>query len=103
MEKPPTRIPMLLSAFVCPGAGQFMQRRWLAGAVFSSGFLSGFIWLMVLAAGIISDFYRMGFEFETFEPTPVSPTAFIAPLALCGGFYLANLIDIAFGKQKAPR
>ena len=33
------RVPLILSAFFCPGAGQFMQRRWIAAVFFSVTFL----------------------------------------------------------------
>ena len=95
-----SRIPLLLSAFACPGAGQFMQRRWLAGIIFAAGFLWGFFWLMVLAMGIITDFYKMAFEFETYEPTPVSPIAFIAPVAIATVFYLISLFDVFIAQQR---
>ena len=30
MQKKPSVLPVILSAFVCPGAGQLAQRRWAA-------------------------------------------------------------------------
>ena len=29
------RTPMMLSAFIYPGAGQFLQKRWIAGTLYS--------------------------------------------------------------------
>jgi hypothetical protein len=29
------RTPMMLSAFIYPGAGQFLQKRWIAGGLYS--------------------------------------------------------------------
>ncbi len=98
--KPTSRIPILLSAFICPGAGQFIQRRWIAGTVFAAGFLWGFCWVMVLAAGNIIDYYRLGFEFGTYEPDPTSPLAFVAPLAIAMVFYLVNLFDVLVAQQR---
>ena len=92
--KGPSRIPILLSAFACPGAGQFMQKRWVAGVVFVSGFLVGFFWAMVLAIGNIVDYYRMAFDFD-YEPDPSSPKAFIAPVLLSLVFYVINLFDVS--------
>ena len=77
-----------------------MQRRWLAGLIFAAGFLWGFFWLMVLAMGIITDFYKMAFEFETHEPNPVSPTAFITPVAISAVFYLISLFDVFIAQQR---
>jgi len=77
-----------------------MQRRWRAGIIFAAGFLWGFCWLMVLAMGIIIDFYKLAFEFETHEPNPVSPTAFIAPVAISTVFYLISLFDVSVAQQR---
>lgn len=46
MEKP-TRTAMMLSAVMAPGAGQFVQRRWLAGAFFLITFLICLVCLLV--------------------------------------------------------
>lgn len=98
-----SRLPVLLSAFVCPGAGQFLQKRWKSGTLFASGFLIGFIWLMVLAIGIIIDFYRMAFEFETYEPVIPNLFAFIAPIAISGLFFIGGLIDVVVAQQHIAR
>ena len=90
-----SRIPILLSGFACPGAGQFMQKRWVAGVVFVSGFLVGFFWVMVLAIGNIVDYYRMAFDFDGPAPDPSSPKAFIAPLLIALVFYVINLFDVS--------
>ena len=67
------------------------------------GFLWGFIWLMLVAGKIIISFYRMGFEFETYEPEPVKLSAFIAPLATASLFYLVNLFDVVIAQQRITR
>ena len=80
-----------------------MQRRWVAGLVFAAGFLWGFCWLMLVAGKIIIDFYRMGFEFETYEPATPNIMAFVPPLAIAGGFYLVNLFDVLIAQQRIAR
>jgi len=85
---------MLLSAVVCPGAGQFMQGRWRAGVLFSAGFLVGFSWLMVAAGTIIISYYRLAFD-SHYEPDTPSLTAMLPPLAIALTFYLVNLFDVA--------
>ena len=89
-----SRIPILLSAFACPGAGQFMQKRWVAGVFFAAGFLVGFFWVMVLAIGNIVDYYSMAFNFDGPDPDPTSPKAFIAPFMIALVFYVINLFDV---------
>jgi hypothetical protein len=77
-----SRIPVLMSAFVCPGAGQFMQKRWLAGLIYLAGFLASFFWLMVLAVSNIIDYYKMAFEYESHDPHPHSPMALLLPFGV---------------------
>ncbi len=93
---------MLLSAFVCPGVGQFVQRRWRAGALFLLTFAAAFVVFMGVAGSLIISYYRMGFEFETYEPD-IHPgrllPAFIAALAI----YVANLVDVAAAHFRAGR
>ncbi len=43
----PSKAAMMLSAFMAPGAGQFLQRRWTAGSLFLAAFLLCFIVLLV--------------------------------------------------------
>lgn len=71
-----------------------MQKRWVAGSIFLIAFLGGFAWLMTLAIGNMVDYYRLGFEFETYEPNPTTATALLPPLAMAVGVYLANLVDV---------
>jgi len=80
-----------------------MQKRWLAGGIFMIGFLWGFIWLMILAIGIIIDFYRMAFEFDTFEPETPNLLSFVAPILISGAFYLANLADVGIAQMRIAR
>ena len=93
---------MLLSAFVCPGAGQFMQRRWVAGLIFSSGFLIGFCWLMGVAGKIIISYYRMAFEID-YEPVTPNLMAMFPPLVIAVTFYLINLFDVLLAQLHIAR
>ncbi len=89
-----------MSAFVCPGAGQFMQKRWLAGLIYLAGFLASFFWLMVLAVSNIIDYYKMAFEYESHDPHPHSPMALLLPFGVALFFYLANLFDAYLAQQR---
>ena len=46
-EGKPSKLPITLSAFVFPGAGQFAQKRWVPGALFALVFALSFGFLMV--------------------------------------------------------
>ena len=41
----------MLSAFVCPGAGQFAQRRWIAGLLYLAAILAALVWLTWVSLG----------------------------------------------------
>ena len=96
-----SRVPMLLSAFGFPGLGQFVQKRWIPGLLFSIIFLGGFFWIMALATHNISDFYSMAFSTDwSVEPDPVPLSAFVCPLILAGIVYFTSLFDVFMAQQK---
>lgn len=97
-----SRIPMLLSAFVCPGAGQFMQKRWMAGVIYAVGFIIGFCWFMVLAVKIIIDYYRIAFD-ANFQPENPDIMAMLPPFLIAMAFYVLNLIDVFLAQQSFAR
>ncbi len=100
--KVPSRMPMFLSALVCPGVGQLVQRRWLAGILFLLAFAAAFAVFMWVAVDLIVSFYRMGFEFETYEPD-IHPERLLPSFALAIGIYLANLVDVALAHFRRCR
>jgi len=79
-----------------------MQKRWSAGIVFTTGFLSGFVWLMLIAGKIIIGFYRMGFD-PGYEPDAPNAMAMLPPAAIAILFYLINLFDVFFAQQRIAR
>ncbi len=94
-----TRIPILLSAFVCPGAGQFVQKRRLAGTVYAAGFLVGFFWFMLRTLKIIICFYRMAFD-AAYNPETPNVAALLPPIALASLFYVINLFDVTIAQYR---
>jgi hypothetical protein len=95
-----TKIPVLLSAMVCPGAGQFVQKRWGAGITYLLCFLAAFIYVMLAAGKIIISYYRLGFEFDTYKPEPVSMLNLLLPFGLAVLIYLANIMDVFIAQQR---
>lgn len=101
--KPVSRIPILLSAFACPGLGQMVQMRWKAGLVLFSGFLTGFCWVMILAIGNIVSYYAMVAD-PDIDPEVSEPSAFVVPISIAAVFYLLSLFDvISAHRVKASR
>ena len=98
-----SKIPIIVSAFVCPGAGQLLQKRWIAGALFMTGFLSGFIWVMFTALRVLAAYYSMALDMDAELPENTGIGSFIAPLLLAVTFYLLNLFDMAAQNGRAAR
>ena len=95
-----TKIPVLLSAMVCPGAGQFVQKRWRTGSAYLLCFLATFMYVMLAAGKTIISYYRLGFEFDTYEPEPISMLNLLSPFGLALLIYLANLIDVSIAQKR---
>ena len=99
-KKKPSRIPILLSTFICPGAGQLLQRRWRTGVVFMLGFFTAFAWVMTLALQNIIGYYRLAFEFDTYEPEPVGILNLLPAFGIALLIYLANVIDVFIAQNR---
>lgn len=100
--KPTSRVPILLSAFVCPGLGQLAQKRWQAGALVMSGFLTGFCWVMILAIGNIAACYSL-IDNPDVIPKVEQPQEFILPFGIAVTFYLISLFDVFSAQQRIAR
>jgi hypothetical protein len=99
--QPPSRAPMMLSAFVAPGAGQFAQRRWLAGFVYGFGFLALFVAFIVSVFRILWVYYGLPY-IEGAQPPPRVPAAQAVGLFLaCMALYLAALLDTWVAYRRA--
>lgn len=89
----PGRGAVLLSAFVFPGAGQALQKRWVYACVFGVGFLACLAAFCVRAGSIIISYYRLGFD-SAAGPPPDSPVSgMLLYLLLSLLVYLGSLID----------
>ncbi len=89
-----SKYAIFLSAAVYPGAGQMLQKRWLAGIFFAVSFTVMFIAFIIIMGGIIMEFYSLGFDFSNSQVNPDTPTgdaisAFVATLII----YIINIID----------
>jgi len=98
MDKP-TKTAIMLSAFVSPGVGQFVQRRWVAGAIYLVAFLVCLVLLlfeiirpMVNNILISIDFaaHKSDLPLLKFRMIPI-----LSWLGLSLVLYLASLLDTA--------
>lgn len=70
-ESKPSRLPIYLSALIIPGAGQFAQRRPLAGVLFATGFIACLVAFSVYVVKIIMVFYSLAFDFDAYQTSEV--------------------------------
>jgi hypothetical protein len=99
------RTPVMLSAFVYPGAGQFLQKRWIAGTVFSVLFT---IFSLILIFEVFEPMFRnvnVALNWaasqqndQQFEGISLSwvIVSFVAMMAI----YIANIVDVQRANQK---
>jgi len=93
----PARMPVVMSAFVFPGVGQFMQGRKLAGAFFALGFVALFALAIIYAFRLLCVAYGMWDshmsenELTAFSRRMVTGVIFCAAGAAI--LYIANVFD----------
>ena len=102
------RLAIFLSAAVCPGAGHFVQRRWILGVLYLAAFVAC-LGLMLLAVivplmmnlRITLDFAEKGSS-EIFRA--ISLVKVLTWFGLAVLVYLAALVDIiAYARRQARR
>lgn len=99
------RTPIYLSAFVYPGAGQFLQGRWLAGIFYSILFT---IFLCIFIANVARPIFANintalsfaeGGRNESFSP--VSLPGLLIPFGVSLAFYIGSIVDAVRATRRA--
>lgn len=102
------RLAIFLSATTCPGAGHFVQRRWVLGAIYLAAFLACLVTAfltvimpLMINLRIMLDFAEKGSS-ESFRV--ISLVKVLAWFGLSILVYLAALVDvIAYARRQARR
>lgn len=83
-----------MSAFVYPGVGQFMQRRYAAGVIVGLSFTAAFVYFMGIAFGIMKTYWSLAWEnpTETYEAGHALGQILFA-FVLCLLIYFAGIVD----------
>lgn len=102
------RLAILLSAAACPGAGHFVQRRWIMGVLYLTAFVVGLV--MTILAAIVPLMANLRITLDFAEKGGSEPFREISLLAVLSWFgfsvlvYLAALVDIvAYDRRQARR
>jgi len=100
----------MLSAFIYPGAGQFMQKRWIAGSLFATLFTLFFILLAVAVITPLFAYLNHTLDFAAargmgrdVEPPRISfmkvALYFLAGIVV----YFANLADVIGANRRVAK
>lgn len=94
---------LLLSVAVYPGAGQFIQQRWLAGALYATLYTAAFGWFLVKAWGVVKAYYEFAFDFN--HATGVAPEwrELVVPFLLSVLVYLAGVVDTGIAAYRSSQ
>lgn len=89
----PSRTPIFLSAFVYPGVGQLVQKRWLAAAVFGFSFSVMLVVFAISAFHIIAAFYRLAFDPDSVDPARLPKIEMLVSGLISLTLYVLNVFD----------
>lgn len=103
----PSRVAIYLSALVWPGAGQYAQKRWLAGTFYAVVFL---VCVVFLFAAILTPLFwnlRMLAEYSgKMETLVFHPIPFVKIIVFFLGsvlVYLGSLLDTVVCYKRRPK
>ena len=98
------RDAMMLSAFVYPGTGQLMQRRWTSAILFLASFTVVLLVFLIRAWQVISVYYSFAIHFFDMPDAPVFPSlrALLTPFLISMALYIANVVDVWLASRR-PR
>ncbi len=93
-QKSRTMLTVGLSALVCPGSGQFLQKRWVPAIAVLTVFSGGTVWMLVGALRVLyiayftSEIVNSGLWLELFLS--------LAVVMVC---WIANVVDVLLGDK----
>lgn len=91
--------PMVLSALVA-GAGQFMQRRWVAGIFFMAVSSAASGWLLRTVFVVLKAYYGMAADPMNSTRDVPGLAALIIPFIIWLTIYVAGIIDTAMANYR---
>jgi hypothetical protein len=94
--------PVIISVLVYPGAGQFVQRRWVSGVFFITAFSAALAWFVGRTLQVLAAYYDFAFNFHTASGLAPNAMGIAVPFVISLVVYLANVVDaILAGRVKS--
>ena len=102
------RLAIFLSCAVCPGAGHFVQRRWIIGALFLAAFTACLVMMLLAVVVPLMMNLRIALDFAEKGRSAIFRTISLVKVLTWFGLtvlvYLAALVDIiAYVRRQARR
>ncbi|MDP2991268.1 MAG: hypothetical protein Q8O57_11980 [Kiritimatiellota bacterium] len=102
------RLAIFLSCAVCPGAGHFVQRRWIVGALYGAAFVACLVMTLLAVVVPLMMNLRIALDFAEKGSGEIYRTISIIKVLIWFGLavlvYLAALLDIsAYARRQARR
>jgi hypothetical protein len=101
-----SRVPIMLSAFVYPGLGQFVQRRWAAGLIY---LLSFTVFFVIFGRNVLVPLFQTlqaVLDFAAGEGNgkmvSASPLGILVPFGLSTLIFFASLMDVIRASRRRP-
>ena len=102
-----SRMPLLLSAFVYPGAGQFMQRRWIAAVFYATTFTVFIVMLLINVLRPMLHNLNVAVSWSGSSSDQalqtISIPSVLFPFLVALFFYIANLLDASYVARRRSR
>ncbi len=98
-KRMPVAVPIILSGFICPGLGQFVQRRHTAGAVYFALSAAALAWFLLETLPVIRTVYALAYADmadTTAEDPQYSIPRMVASFITIGVVWLVNLFDVFY-------
>lgn len=92
--------PMVLSALVYPGAGQLMQRRWVAGIFFITVSTIATGWLVRTVYVVLKAYYGLAFDPMNVPVNVPGLAALLVPFFVWLAVYVAGMVDTAIATYR---
>ena len=102
------RLTIFLSCAVCPGAGHFVQRRWIMGALYLAAFIACLVMMLLAVVVPLMINFQITMDFAEKGGSEIFRTISLIKVLTWFGLavlvYLAALIDIiAYARRQARR
>lgn len=94
---------VLASLVGFPGLGQLMQKRWVAGLIFSLAFGMALTFFLLEVGGIIAAFYRFASDFENAAVPDIPLSHVFISFTAAMAVFVTSAVDVVRAQARIDR